>query len=473
MLKQRVLPNEYTYAKILSACGGLNCINYGKLVHAWVVVWGVKLNLVLKTALADMYAKCQRMEDAVKVSKQTPEQDTVLWTTLVSGFCQNMEIKEAVLALQQMVACGITPNSYTYAGILNGCSSTLTFQLGKQVHSRVIKIGLESDVSVGNALIDMYLKCAGWIRDACQVFEEIRSPNIISWTSLIAGFAEQGLGHESFQAFQEMLFAGITPNSFTLSSVLQACSITKSASHTRRLHGFIIKLNISDDIVVANGLAGAYAGLRMVDDAWRVVGKMSHRDVVTYTCIATRLNQLGFYERALGVINHMQEDNIEMDGFTLSTFLSASASLGAMPLGKQLHCYAIKSGSNGWISVSNGLMFFYGKCDCIEDTKRAFEETCEPDVVSWNSIIFGLAVSGQVSSALSTFEDMKLTGITPDSTTLLAVLFAYRRGGLVDMGLEYFHSMREANLAVPNLEHYGCLVDLLGSAGRLQEAARL
>ncbi|KAL3524332.1 hypothetical protein ACH5RR_017166 [Cinchona calisaya] len=473
MIKRGVLPNEYTYAKILSACSGLIFINYGKLVHARMVVWGVKLNLVLKTALADMYAKCQRMQDAVKVSNQTPEQDTVLWTTLVSGFCQNMEIEKAIDALQQMMACGITPNNYAYAGILNGCSSTLTLQLGKQVHTRVIKIGLENDVSVGNALIDMYLKCSDGIRDACQVFEGIRSPNVISWTSLIAGFAEHGIGYESFQAFQNMLLAGITPNSFTLSSVLQTCGIIKSANHARRLHGFIIKLNIGDDLVVANALVGTYAGLRMVDDAWHVVGKMSHRDVVTYTNIATRLNQLGFHELALKVINHMQEDKIEMDGFTLSTFLSASASLGAMPQGKQLQCYAIKSGLNGWISVSNGLIAFYGKCGSIDDTKRAFEETREPDVVSWNSMIFGLAVSGHVSSALSAFEDMTLSGTRPDSTTLLAVLFTCRHGGLVDLGLEYFHSMRETNLAVPELEHYVSLVDLLGRAGRLQDAVAI
>ncbi|CDP05128.1 unnamed protein product [Coffea canephora] len=470
MIKREIQPNEYTYAKILSACGGLTYLNSGRLIHARMLVLGIRLNLVLKTALTDMYARCKRMEDAIKVSKQTLEQDTVLCTTLLSGFCHNLEIKEAVDAIQQMVAHGITPNSYTYAVILNGCSLALTLQLGIQFHSRVIEIGLENNVSVGNALIDMYLKCSGGIIDAFKVFEQIRSPNIISWTSLISGFVEHGLGYEAFQAFEKMQFAGIMPNSFTFSSILQACGMMKSANHTRRFHGYIIKMNIGHDIVVANALVGAYAGLHMVDDAWRIIGEMHHRDVITYTSVASKLNQLGLFEMALEVISYMQEDNIEMDGFTLSTVLSASASLGAIPQGKQLHCYAIKSGFSGWTSVSNGLIAFYGKCGCMHDVKRAFDEACQPDVVSWNSLIFSLAVSGHVSSALSTFEDMKLAGVRPDSTTILAVLSACRRCGLVDMALEYFHSTREANDAVPELEHYVCLVDLLGRAGRMQEA---
>lgn len=476
MIEQRVYPNEYTFAKILCACAGLGSICYGKLVHAQMIVWGVQLNLVLKTALVDMYAKCKSMADALKVTERTPERDLTLWTTLVTGFSQQMNVKEAINILRQMTDCGVSPNDYAYTAVLNACSTTLELlQLGKQVHSRVVKVGLESHTSVGNSLIDMYMKCIGGIGDAFQAFEGLGSPNVISWTCLIAGLVEQGLEDESFQAFERMRFSGVVPNSFTLPSILRACCTAKSVRNTKKLHGYLIKINIEkNQTIVANALVDTYAGLHMFDDAWQVAGEMNKRDTITYTSLATRLNQGGFSEMALRIINFMQDDDgVEMDGFTLSCFLSASANLGARKQGLQLHCYSIKSGLCTWISVSNGLIDFYSKIGDMNCAHEAFQEACDRDVVSWNSLIFGLAYNGRINSALSAFEDMILAGIKPDSVTLSAVLFSCNHGGLADMGLEYFHSMSKAHNIEPESDHYVCLVDLLGKAGRLQEAVAL
>ncbi|KAI5657818.1 hypothetical protein M9H77_26611 [Catharanthus roseus] len=167
-----------------------------KLVHGQMIVWGLQLNLVLKTALVDMYAKRQRMDDAMKASNQTPENDVMmLWTTFSNW---------------------IQPQLESEGGAAVGETDLL----------RVIKVGLKSQTSVGNALIYMYIKCVGQIEDAYQAFEELASPNFISWTSLISGFVECCLDCESFQTFEEMQFSGVTPNSFTLFSILRACNST-------------------------------------------------------------------------------------------------------------------------------------------------------------------------------------------------------------------------------------------------------
>ena len=208
----------------------------------------------------------------------------------------------------------------------------------------------------------------------------------------------------------------------------------------------------------------------MVDDAWRVTRTMKHRDVITYTSLATRINQMGNHEMALKIITHMNDDDLRMDGFSLASFLSAAAGIPTMETGKQLHGYSLKSGLGSLISVSNGLVDLYGKCGSIHDANRAFREITEPDSVSWNGLIFGLASNGHVSSALSAFEDMRLAKVEPDQITFLLVLYACSHGGLVDMGLDYFHSMMEKHSIRPQLDHYTCLVDLLGRAGRLEEA---
>ncbi|KAG6715456.1 hypothetical protein I3842_05G254000 [Carya illinoinensis] len=471
MIEVGVPPNEFTFVKLLAASSSLG-ISFGKLVHAHMILLGIEVNVILKTALVDMYSKCRRMEDAVKISNQTPEHDVFLWTAIISGFSRNMKVGEAVGALRQMEMSEIVPNNFTYSTVLNACSSILSLELGEQVHSRVIMAGLEDDVFVGNALVDMYMKCSNLIDNALKVFRGMASPNVITWTSLIAGFAEHGFEPDSFRAFLEMQAVGLQPNSFTLSSILSVCRTIKSHGQTMKLHGYIIKTK-AEDIVVGNALVDAYAGLGMVDEAWCVIRKMSHRDAITYTTLATRMNQMGHHGTTLNIITHMNYEDIEMDGFSMASFLSASASLGSMEAGKQLHCWSVKSGLGCWLSVSNSLVDLYGKCGRMHDAHRAFREIDEPDVASWNGLISGLASNGYFSSALSAFEDMRLGGVKPDSVTFVLVLSACSHGDLLDLGLEHFRSMRNTHNMVPQLDHYVCLIDLLGRAGQLGEAVEV
>ncbi|KAL5540281.1 hypothetical protein UlMin_042764 [Ulmus minor] len=469
MIQDNVPPSEYTFAKLLAASCFLGS-NYGKLLHAHLIMLGIRMSLILKTALVDMYSSCQKMEYGIKVLHETPEYDALLWTSVISGFTQNLKVVEAFAALHEMEFFGIVPNSFTYSNILKACSTVSLLDSGKLIHSRVIRTGLEDDLSVGNALVDMYMKCSNQIEDGLRAFNGIASPNVISWTSLIAGLAEHGFEQECFWSFMQMQAVGVEPNSFTLSVILRHCSTMKSHRQTLELHGYIIKTKRDFDIVVGNALVDTYAALGMVDHSFRVISMMRQRDAVTYTNLATRMNKLGLHGVTLGVISQMRKDGVKMDGFSLASFLSASAALSTLETGKQLHCYSIQSGLRSSPSVSNGLVDLYWKCGCANDAHRAFEEISKPDVVSWNGFISGLALNGYISSALSAFDDMRLAGLEPDSATFVSVLFACSRSGLVDLGLEYFHSMRGRYKITPQLDHYVCLVDLLGKAGRLEDA---
>ncbi|XP_010260690.1 PREDICTED: pentatricopeptide repeat-containing protein At5g52850, chloroplastic [Nelumbo nucifera] len=472
MIRMGVPPNEFTFVELLAASVFLG-LDHGKLVHAHVILWGIKLNKILKTALVDMYSKCQRMGDAEKVSVQTPEADVLLWTALISGYTRVLDVAGAIAIFRKMITRGFMPNNFTYAGVLNACSSILDLRLGQQIHLKVIQAGLEHDVSVGNALVDMYMKCSSLMGFALKAFEEILSPNIISWTSLIAGFTQHGFEGQAFQAFFEMRIVGEEPNSFTLSSILKACHKVGSLNQVQSLHAYILKTKLDTDTTVANALIDVYARLQVLDYAWRVFNMMNHRDAITYTSLATMINHMGNHEMTVNILTNMHNNGVKMDDFSLASFLCAYASLAAIEPGKQLHCYAVKSSLCRWISVSNGLVDFYGKCGSMHDACRIFMEITEPNIVSWNGLISGLALNGHFFSALSRFEDMKLAGIEPDNITFLLVLYACSHGGLVDQGLEYFHSMSKSYNMIPQLDHYVCLVDLLGRAGRLEEAVNV
>ncbi|XP_021291797.1 pentatricopeptide repeat-containing protein At5g52850, chloroplastic [Herrania umbratica] len=469
MIEAGVPPNEFTFVKLLGACSVLG-LKYGKLVHAHMLLRGLKLNVVLKTALVDMYARFQRMEDAIKVSNLTSEYDTLLCTAVISGFAQNFMFRKAIAAFREMRISGILPNNFTFSSLLSVSSLMLSLELGEQIHSRVVVAGLEDDVNVGNALVTMYVKCSDKIKDALRVFRGISLPNVISWTSLIAGFGEHGFQQDALHFFVEMRVSGVQPNSFTISSIIGSFNAAKLLPQTLMLHGHVIKTNLYKDIVVQNALIDVYAGLGMLDYAWQVVHMMSHRDAITYTSLASRVNQLGHHELALHIITDMYNDDIKIDAFSMASFLSASADLGTLVTGKQLHSHSVKSGLGRWVSVANGLVDLYGKCGCICDAQRAFGEITVPDIFSWNGLISGLASIGSISSALSAFDDMRLAGVRPDSVTFLLLLSACNNGKLVDLGLEYFQSMREVYDIVPQLDHYVYLVDILGRGGRLEEA---
>ncbi|KAF5192601.1 Pentatricopeptide repeat-containing protein [Thalictrum thalictroides] len=472
MITVGIAPNEFTFVKLLMASGFLG-LEYAKLVHAHVIVWGIKLNLVLKTALVDVYSKCHMIEDALKVSIQTPEADVMLWTALVTGYTQVLDFQGAIDTFYKMGRSGVSPNAFTYAGLLHTCSSLYQLNLGRQIHSRVIESGMEWELSVGNGLVDMYMKCSQTVNDALQAFKEIINPNVISWTSLIAGFAQHGSESEAFQAFVEMQVAGMQPNSVTIAGILKGCVTTEAPSPVSQLHAFSIKAEADSDTMVKNALIEAYARLGMEECAWKFINKMTQTDVITYTTLATGLNQAGHHEKTLRIIARMLDDDVKMDGFVLSGFLSASAGLAAMEPGKQLHCYSVKSGLCSWISVSNALVDLYGKCGSMQDARRVFMDISKPNVVSWNGLIFGLASNSHFSSAFSAFEDMRLEGVHPDEITFLLVLYACSHGGLVDKGLECFYSMSDSYGTVPQSVHYVSLVDLLGRAGRFEEAIEI
>ncbi|KAG7013273.1 Pentatricopeptide repeat-containing protein, chloroplastic, partial [Cucurbita argyrosperma subsp. argyrosperma] len=466
MLESGVAPNEFTFTKLLATTSFMG-LKYGKLLHSHLISLGVNLNVVLKTALVDMYSGYQELEYAIKVANQTPEKDVFLWTSIISCFNQNSKVKEAIAAFQEMRMSGIPPHSFTYSSALSACTLLPSLELGKQIHLQVILAGLEADVCAGSALINMYMK-SDLIDDALRVFGSIATPSVICWTSLISGLAEHGFEQDCYRYFLDMQAAGVQPNSFTLSSILGACK-----NQISMFHGYILKSMAYHDIVVGNALVDGYARSGMVDDARRVIRTMKHRDPITYTSLATRLNQMGDHEMALKTIDSMRADNVKMDEISLASLVSAATGVGTIETGKQLHCYSLRYGLDNTRSVKNSLVDFYGKVGCLKDACKAFEEITEPDVVSWNGLISILALNGHISAALSAFDNMRLAGLKPDSITLLSVLSACSQGRLVDFGMHYFQTMRETHNIEPALDHYVCVIDLHGRAGQLEKAMEI
>ncbi|KAK8954435.1 Pentatricopeptide repeat-containing protein [Platanthera zijinensis] len=472
MLNDGVFPNEFTLTMLLSACSNLGS-RHGDLVHGHLILLGIELNLAVKTALVDMYSKCGNLVSAVTALRLTSDSDVILWTAIISGFAGAGDCTGAVSYFKEMrTGSAIHPNSFTYATLVNASSVGGSPELGRMFHCLAVKAGVQDDVSVGNAIVDFYSKWSSQLEDPVQAFEEISSPNVVSWTALIAGLVSHGDDRSAMAALTEMQAAGVKPSSFTLSAILTNLSSQETVGYTQKLHAAMMKTNLNTrDITVGNSLVDAYAKLVRPTDALNVFDDMSHRDFYTYTSLIKCLNLAGLNQEALSLIVPLRIELGSVDGFTLASFLSAAAGLAAAKCGGQLHGHSVVSGLDAFSSVSNSLVDMYGKCGRIDDARVVFVSIQRPNVVSWNSLMSGLASNGCFSDALSTFEDMRIAGVLPDSVTFLIALYACSHGGLIDLGIDYFHSMEERFGLVPTEDHYVCLVDMLGRAGRLEAAA--
>ncbi|KAB1210547.1 hypothetical protein CJ030_MR6G010843 [Morella rubra] len=271
MMDCGIEPDEVTLASVVSACASLLAIREGLQIHARVLKYNkFRDDLVLGNALVDLYAKCGKINEARWVFDRMPmrnvvsetsmvsgyaraasvrvarlmftrmmERNVVSWNALIAGYTQNGENEEALELFLQLKRESIWPTHYTFGNLLNACANLAELQLGRQAHSHVLKhefhfqSGEESDIFVGNSLIDMYVKC-GSVEDASRVFENMYERDYVSWNAMIVGYAQNGYGTEALQIFQKMLLSGEKPDHVTMIGVLCACSHAGLVEEGRR-----------------------------------------------------------------------------------------------------------------------------------------------------------------------------------------------------------------------------------------------
>jgi pentatricopeptide repeat protein len=191
-------------------------------IHSSMIITGLELDVYIGSSLIDMYAKCGYLEDAQSTFHGLSNQNVVTWSAMISGFCQHGQGKEAFQFYKQMKQEGVKPNAYTIASLLSSCSNLLVVEEGVQMHMNCIEFGFHLDTYVGNALIDMYAKC-GNLQNAYRIFNQLPNRDVVTWSSLIAGCAQNQEGQEAIQLYEAMQNDGMEPNIVTFITVLKAC----------------------------------------------------------------------------------------------------------------------------------------------------------------------------------------------------------------------------------------------------------
>ncbi|VFQ85316.1 unnamed protein product [Cuscuta campestris] len=466
-------PDEYTYTSILSALASLESLEAGRQLHCLIIKKDLVANLCIGNALVDMYAKCGALTDSSKQFEQLKIRDNVSWNTIIAGYAQKGEEGNALDMFRQMNSSGVFPNEVALSSILSACASILALEQGEQFHCMAVKLGLETSLYTASSLIDMYSKC-GDIRAARDVLSQMPCPSVVSLNAMIAGYAKNDLG-EAINLTNEMRVIGLKPSTITFASLLDACDDPQRAYLGKQIHCLVLKngLRCYEDLLGVS-LIGMYMNVREKADARRLFLEFpSPKSKIIWTALISGYNHIDCNAEALQCFQEMRNSNVMPDQATFASILKASAVSSSLPDGRKIHSLVFRTGFDSDELISAALIDMYAKCGEVYSSVQVFNNmVTKNDVVSWNSMIVGLAKNGFAGEALKIFSEMKQLGGScfPDDVTFLGILTACSHAGWVSEGREVYHEMVNHYNIKPRADHCACMVDLYGRWGYLQEA---
>lgn len=429
--------------------------------------------LTISTRLSALCAQSLPIDPryALPLLAQLRTPNLPLYNAIIRGLAtSNNDSIEGLVVYKQMLSKGIVPDNYTIPFVLKACAESRAVREGEEVHGQAIKMGLASDVYVSNTLMRVYAVC-DVIRSARKVFDTSPQRDLVSWTTMIQGYVKMGFAREGVGLFFEMCGENLQADGMTLVIVLSACARLGDLRLGRKLHRYIIRnSNVNVDVFVGNALVDMYLKCGDANFARKVFQEMPVKNVVSWNSMISGLAQNGEFKESLYMFRKMQRLGVKPDDVTLVAVLNSCANLGVLELGKWVHAYLDRNQIRADGFIGNALVDMYAKCGSIDQACWVFQAMNRKDVYSYTAMIVGLAMHGQGGKALDLFSEMPKMGIEPDEVTFVGVLTACSHVGLVEEGRKYFKDMSTIYNLRPQLEHYGCMVDLLGRAGLIDEA---
>lgn len=468
MMELDVKCSKFTLTTVLKGCANSNDLRQGQVIHSLIVKCGYEGDEFLGCGLVDMYSKCGLAIDALEVFKKVKKPDIVVWSAMITCLDQQGQSEESIKLFHLMRSSGTRPNQYTICSLISAATNMGDLQYGQSIHACVWKYGYETDVSVSNALVTMYMK-NGCVHEGARLFESMVDRDLVSWNTYLSGFHDSGMYDRSRTIFHHMLKEGFISNMYTFISILRSCSCLFDVHFGRQVHAHIIKNNLNDNNFVQTALIDMYAKCMHLEDADIAFNRLSTKDLFTWTVIITNYARTNQGEKALNYFRQMQQEGVKPNEFTLAGCLSGCSSLASLEGGQQLHSMVFKSGHISDMFVGSALVDMYTKCGCMEEAETLFEALVWRDTIAWNTIICGYAQNGQGNKALKAFKMMLDEGILPDEVTFIGILSACSHQGLVEEGKEHFNSMYRDFGISPTVDHCACMVDILGRVGKFDE----
>lgn len=468
-------PDSVTFVCCLKACGSIPTLKRGQEIHSEILKKGLEADSFVGNSLVDMYARCSSLSDSQETFVKLLTRDIVSWNTLIAGYVDGEFHEEALECFQQMQVEAISPNSITYLVILKACGSIGAIEIGRGIHSEIAKKSLQSNPFVANALVNFYAD-SGNLGEALQVFDELTDVDPGSWSSIVKRYLESGWREEAFNNLEQMQLEGISVGLVTALCRLKVCIDCRSIDRGRPLHMNIVKEGLERDSVVAYLVLDMYAKCGSLQDAQKVFDEfLPIWSALEWNIIITGYVELGKSEEAFTLFVRMQEQGLLPLTMTFSSLLKSCVNNSALEAGKRLHAQRLRPSSHGPAQelIATTLIDMYGKFGSRTYAENVFQLMFKKDLISWSAFIGVYVCQGETELVFSTFNRMRAESVKPDAILFVSILTACSHAGFALKGQEYFETMSKDYGITPIIEHYNCMIDLLGRAGQLGEAVAL
>ncbi|KAK4754095.1 hypothetical protein SAY87_002199 [Trapa incisa] len=478
-----------------------------KLLHAHIVVLGLSQENFTLGKLISFAAVDERgdIDYAALVFNRIPQPNRFMFNSLIRGYSNGSRgPSEAIAMYREMLSSGVSPNEFTLPFVLKACAVESSHWLSTLLHGHGIKLGICSHVCVQNALMNALIGFR-MTSDARKLFDEIDEKSLVSWNSMIGGYSRAGQTMEAFNLFRRMKEFRVGPDEITFVSLLSACSQARDSDLGMLVHLFIEMTGVQADLILRNALLDMYGKCGHLDSAEKIFRQTPEKNVISWTSLVTAYArhgciksarelfaqmpirnavswnslisaylQNGQFGEVLSLFEEMQDSGFIPDEATLATVLSACAQIGDIATGKRIHAYACETNLIALpIALANSLIAMYAKCGEVATALDIFREVQCKNLVSWNIAMGCLALQGCGAEAIELFREMEALGIQPDGITFTGLLTACSHSGLINLGRYYFERMMSVHSIPPEIEHYACMIDLLGRGGLLEEAIML
>ncbi|KAI5058026.1 hypothetical protein GOP47_0026196 [Adiantum capillus-veneris] len=458
--------NAATYIGLQQACTNQVALEQGRSFQKTSDYWDQVDKPEVGAAIMEMYAKCGGgLDEICAVFDKLPKDKVLSWCALISAHTHQGNLEGALKVFQQMQADGVQPDAAVYANVLNACSMMTDATQGKLIHDQVKERGLETDLAVAKALIDMYSKFKSFT-EARAVFDKVSS-SAVGLNAMMAGLAEHGQPEEALQFFEELHLTGAELTNIVYLSALKACP---SLEEGKRIYEEIKGKSVGSDPYVCSALIDMYAKCGCLEDASKAFSSLKW-NVATCNAMLRAYVQHGRHEEAFRLFQNMQFEGLYPNEVSVLALLKLCNTSGGFGDCKKLHAYVIERDLEASAALGRAFITSYANLAGIEEAQVHYETLPLRDTHTWNAWLAILAEK-DFSAALNGLEDM-VKELKPVHGTFSNLLNACSSKGLVDESLALLKSMSEVHSLTPNAEQYACFADTLERAGRLEEGERL
>ncbi|KAL3812585.1 hypothetical protein ACJIZ3_013853 [Penstemon smallii] len=471
-------PEKTTFNNLISKTGSLkSCKNLQEIkhLHGQFTKQGLIHDPSILTNLISKYSQmgtsesleyAQKAFEIFKNVRDDSNTSTVyLYNSLIKGNSSCGFSNEAILLYKNMLIEGVEPDNYTFPFVLSACAKSLKLFEGLQLHGSIVKMGFYSDIYVLNSLIYLYGEC-GEIDKGRKMFDEMPERNVVSWTSLICGYARRDLHKEAVSLFFEMIEEGIKPNELTMVSAISACAKLGDWDIGERVSDYVRGSGLTTNDLMVNALADMYMKCGVSDKANQLFDECGDRkNLVLYNMFMSNYMRLGKVKEAIDIFREMLEIGPKPDRVTMLSIISTSAEFGNFRFGMQCHAYVLRNGLETSDSIANSIIDMYAKCGKQELACKVFDQMSNKTTVSWNSLLAGFARNDDVNSARRMFEEMPEKNLVSWNTMISALV----QQSFFKEAIELFHSMQNEGIIADKMTMVG-ITSACGYLGALNLA---